>query len=387
MKIYDVIVIGAGPAGSFFTREAVNNGLDVLILEARANVTRKVCGEYLCPQGVELLRNSGLDEIIDKFKPLSGMKIFTPKGRLVDTTFPETESFKEKGLAVNRQVFDSYLIDEAQNCGGTILFSKRVKTFDFNGSMWSVKTDDGQVQYCRLLVGADGRGSFVAKKLGLTKQPSSTKVAIHTWITTKHQTGQKGEMHIFSDGSYIGLDPTDDNELNVSLVCDSDIVKLFGSKHRVLNHYIKESPYLHNMIGDVDDDTKVQSNFPLVHSTKRSINHNVALIGDAAGFIDPITGEGIYNALKTAKLLSQSIKRFPSYISYKDALKEYEKERTFIFKQKSTLNRFFQKLLLFPAAIEIIAWYLNKKQNRKDSFIGIIGNIFSPLEGLMKIIL
>jgi len=197
-----------------------------------------------------------------------------------------------------------------------------------------------------------------------------------------------GEMHIFSDGSYIGLDPINEKELNVSLVTDSANVVVYKGGQKTLEHYVDLSPELRHKIGSIKSTQKVFSVAPLTNPMKNIFQGRVVLVGDAAGFLDPLTGEGIFNALWMANTLAQELKEINLNlnISIRNALKKYERKKRRFFNNKNRINHFFQWLIQRPWAVSIVGRFLLRKKNRPNHFIGIIGNIYSPLKGVFKVL-
>lgn len=387
MVIYDALIVGSGPAGSILAGQLAKNEFSTLVLEANKSVKRKVCGEYLCPLGVALLKDRGLSHTLLGFERVHGMDIFSPRGLKVDSTFPETETFNEKGLSLNREVFDSSLVEYAKECGSTFLFGHSVKSFSYNGTFWEVLDYKGNTYGARLLVGADGRRSKVAKGLGVDRKSDSNKVAIHCWKKGDYSFERKGEMHLYEDGSYIGVDPISNGEVNLSLVCESSIVKKYKSPKEVMNSYIKKSDSLSSRIGLIGDEEDVYTVSPISHKVSKAISHQAALIGDAAGFIDPLTGEGIFNAIWMSMKLSDCLKSDRlSLFDYSLSLKKYEQSRVSFFRQKVLLNKFFQWLIRREKIIHFVAIFLRGKKSRADTFVGIIGNIYKPITGLLKIL-
>jgi len=387
MLIYDSLIVGAGPAGSILAGQLAKNDFSVLVLEANKSVKRKVCGEYLCPLGVSLLKERGLSHILLPFEKIYGMNIFSPRGIKVASTFPETDFFKEKGVSLNRSKFDSSLIDFAKESGAEFLFGTSVKDFSFNGTFWEVYDHEGNTYRARLLVGADGKRSKVSKKLGLTLKSDSSKVAIHCWKKGDFNFERKGEMHLFNDGSYIGVDPINGGEINLSLVCESRLIKEFKTPKELLNSFLEKSDSLFERVGKVGEDEEVFTVSPITHKVSSAISHHAALVGDAAGFLDPLTGEGIFNAIWMSTNLSDClVNERCSLFNYKLCLEKYEKKRTSFFRQKVILNTFFQWLIRKEKLIHYVAIFLRGKRSRADSFVGIIGNIYKPLTGLFKIL-
>lgn len=389
-QIHDIIIVGAGPAGSLSAHLLARSGFDVLVFEKQRRVKRKVCGEYLCPLGVDLLRDLKLDSLIENFNDVKGMNIFSPKGKMLETNFPKTKK-ENWGKSLNREKFDNSLIETAQMSGANYLFESIVVSVIWNASYWSVevlnKDGDHTIYKTRLLIAADGASSIICKKLNITANKRiEDKVAIHCWIDKKVEFEKKGQMHLFEDGSYIGVDPTGESEINLSLVCDKNLLKSFKTTQDLLRHYISKSKCLKRQIPILDDSVKVYVVATLNHETKKVLYPNLALVGDAAGFIDPLTGEGIFNALWTSRQLCQELVKNTNSLSYDSSLASYFKSKSYFFRQKRLLNYFFQWLITKNFLIEITAKFLSKNKKRADSFVGIIGNIYKPIDGLIKII-
>lgn len=387
MKIYDVAIVGSGPAGSILAWKLSQNGNSIVVLEARTKVTRKVCGEYLCPMGVSLLKEVGLGEVLKDYYSVLGMDIYTPRGIAVKSLFPETKKFKEKGVSLNRQSFDQALVDKAKTSGCEFQFGSTITDISFNGSFWTIVNSQGEVTRSRLLVGADGRRSLVAKKLNLSTGEKSTKIAIHTWLKGANNLARKGQMHLFSDGSYIGIDPINEREVNISLVCDADKVKEYKSAKNVLIHFLNKSEQLKELVNSCEEIEKVYSVFPVTHKVHDVISCQCALVGDAAGFLDPLTGEGIFNAIWSATTLADAVINTSYTLNdSKSALSLYRQKHRSFFRQKKVINTIFQWLIKKPKLVELVGSLLKNSSKRSNAFIGIIGNVYQPLTGLFKII-
>jgi len=354
---YDVLIVGAGPAGSMAALKFARAGEKVLLIEAAAQLTRKVCGEYLCPAGVELLKSEGLEHITRRFLPIHGMDLFSARGTRVCTKFPAG-----LGLAVNRLEFDSALLEEARQAGAEIRMGTRLESLE---------------QFkAQLLVGADGRSSTVSRLLDNDVKIPGQRVALHCTLDSRRTNSRVGEMHLFEDGAFIGLDPTGPLEMNFSLVCEGSEIKKRGGPRGTLQHYIGQSTDLSTRFPALPAGAKVEAVFPVTHKVKSvTPRPNVALIGDAAGFVDPLTGEGIYNGLLTAKLLSEAA-----------TLREYARGHRQQLAQKIRLNEAFQFVIRRPKLVEGIGKILATSQRRADNFIGIVGNVHSPLRGLWRMI-
>jgi flavin-dependent dehydrogenase len=381
-------IVGAGPAGAMSAYLLASKGYSVTLIERRKEVERKVCGEYLCPEGVKLLKELNLFEgLCSGFSELRGMVLVSPKDEVVPSYFPQKLNSKnDNGLSLNRKLFDQRVLKLALDHGAQLLSNKTIASVAQNSDgTWMVSdTNDGQYTF-DLLIAADGRQSKIGHFLGHLKAIDTNRAAIHCYLPRKLDRGQRlGEMHILKDNRYCGLDPISDDEVNFSIVCDSKILKE-ESPVDIINEAIRNSKRLSSMFDLID---KEKSNDIKIVSSLKNKNffiagNNLAYVGDAAGFIDPLTGEGIYNALLSSQLLVTNIMNSSSL---EEALANYKKQKKKLSFQKNILNNFFQFLIRRPLLVNLTAKYLKKSPEKANQFIGIIGNVHSPVVGLIKML-
>lgn len=368
------LIIGAGPAGLLMGIQLIKQGFNVQIVERQLKQLRPVCGEYLSPQGVEYLRKLDLYHTVKDFEPITGMDIFSSKGTKVKTSFPK----KQFGLAINRLIFQERLAENFNALGGIVHYGNDLKKVNAFTDYYEVETSELVIK-ANYVIGADGRQSKLAKICDLkTAEPMHRKLALHCYLKPKFTLPNKGQMHILNDGSYIGINPISADEVNFSIVTTHDAIKNAKSLKDLINFWIEKSPALKNQFHLLQDE-EIKTTSPLTRNTIDVAKDGIALIGDASGFIDPLTGEGITTAIKTTYILTEEIDKC-SNIS--DAFKNYSDRRKKDFLEKEKLNRGFQKVIHSPTISEFIALGLNISENLRNTFIGVVGNIYSPTEGL-----
>lgn len=375
----DVLVIGGGPAGATTALLAARAGMRVVLCEAHAKLPERVCGMYLCPAGVALLERLGIRERVSAgARKLRGMVMVSPGLQRLETFFPEGDGVPDHGLALPRPALDNALLDLAREAGVEVRMGSRPKP-ERTSDGW--RADDIEA---RLLVGADGRKSNTARMLGVTLPLRRTRTAIHIDRPSRIPTTPFGQMHVFDDGAYVGLNAIAPDVVNFSIVCDPEALR-GTSVVNFINDHIARSPYLTELLEPLSRDAKPGATYPVNARVRRAATHDAALVGDASGYIDPLTGEGIFAALWTADELVREVAA--GWHDLPDALDRYAVARAKRQRAKAVLCELFQHCISRPWLANSILWTLSRRQAVADSFIGIVGNTYSPARGIGRIAL
>jgi len=292
--VWDVVVVGAGPAGSLATREVARSGLKVLLVEKSPFPRFKVCGCCLNQRSLATLESVGLGQQIDRLGavPLRQM-CWAESGHRALLALPG-------GASVSRSALDAALVDEAIDAGAQFLsntFARLGPAVDSFREVHLSRGGESVTVNARMLLAADGLGSNLL----------AGEQKIHHEIRTDSKIGAGAiaeidapdyEPHVIymacGQGGYVGAVRVEDGRLNLAAALDPSIVKSQRGLHEAVATVIAQSG-LPPVAGIADMDWR---GTPLLTRHLSALGtERVLVLGDAAGYVEPFTGEGIAWAL------------------------------------------------------------------------------------------
>jgi menaquinone-9 beta-reductase len=313
---YDVAIIGAGPAGAMTALLTARSrpDLKILLVDALAEPRHKPCGEFLGPHGVRVLGLAGIEQAVlkDGAQPLTGLSLHAGRAVVGSDFAPVFGRVPPKGhgLGVRRERFDRRLQEEAAAAGAELQRGVAVEDLVRDGDGWRVHCGDAIIS-ATLVVGADGRSSMVRRRAGLDRPTARKRFALvcrargieaGTALGFRH-----GEMHVGPFGQ-VGLAPLGAGEVNLNLLLSEDSRRLLRHRtpEQMLRAALTGTPSLAHRCREALLGTVLATGS--LPRTCRAVNgEGVALVGDAAGFWDPFTGDGMTLALRGAELLAGCI--------------------------------------------------------------------------------
>lgn len=313
----DCVIVGGGPAGSTTALLLARAGFDVVVLEHREFPRAKPCGDCVSPRANLLLDELGVLPAVRAEAPaqLAGWRIHGPGHGVFGARFSDYSSDPRvhHGIAIARERLDAVLLAAARSAGARVLTGSRAEQLLNGGSFirgvggTDAGHDPFQVE-AALTIGADGLRSVVRRRLGLAaRSPRLRKVALSTHVEGVADLSEFGELHL-QDGLCVGIAPVDveGRACNITLVVDSARHgrSLAGKSTNAFRAHLDRFPALTARLPRVFDVTLLASG-PFDRPTSNTVAGGAALVGDAAGYFDPFTGQGIYQALAGGQLLAE----------------------------------------------------------------------------------
>jgi geranylgeranyl reductase family protein len=342
----DVLVIGSGPAGSAAAGALARQGRDVLLVESSAHPRPKACAEYASPRIAEELHRLGLAEAAWRGDalPLVGMRVIRGHDA-VDIRYRDARGVRT-AWGLDRLTFDAALAAHAVAAGARL---RERSTFE--EPLWAggavvgarLRTADGPLEVrCRTLIGADGARSTVARWLGVARPVRAPRrLGLVAHYDGLPDLIDHGEMHV-GPGWYVGLAPLAGGRLNVGMALPLE----GGPRQSARRRYeaaIAGIPAVAERLTGRRRLTPIRGAAPIGHRVSRAAGRGWMLIGDAAGFIDPFTGEGIYRALRSARAAADALAP-----GDERAGERYVAERRSAFAAKDALTWLVQGMLAAP---------------------------------------
>jgi len=387
----DVAVVGGGPAGSAFAARVAGAGFRVVILEARPGWTWQAGGVFASPAAVRELRAVGLDATLLETiaRPIPAMNVETPRGETIRLTYG-AERGGEPAVGLDRAALDPALLELAWARGAEVrrpvsVIGVAIGAGHAGSTRLSVRHGTvTEALDARVVVGADGHRSTVARALGVDRPARlGTRVGL-TWHLADVGDDGPGEARmVVLDGAYCGLAPVPGGRLNVGIVLASrswrerlaaDGAHTVGAEVLAV---VPDAPWSRTGWRDTVVSDAIAGASPLGHRVTRRAGEGWLLIGDAAGFLDPFTGEGLHRTLVSARLGAAAIARALRGAGSRDdsALDDYDRAMRRRFRSKDVVSLLVQAFLARPALFE----YASHRLARRDGARATMGLVMGDL--------
>lgn len=313
---WDVLVVGAGPAGALAARQLSHSGLNTLLVDKARFPRRKVCGCYLNRSGLATLGAVGLGTMSDRLGAPRVSKIrLGSNHRLAELQLPP-------GAALSREAFDSALVEEAIIAGAHFLPEVEAKFEDIDERRCEVEllaANQLHKIHCKIVVAADGvSGQLLRGRDDVQYRTTSDSLLGAATITEQLPADyESGTIHMaVGKTGYVGALQVEDGRLDIAAAFDAQALRASGPGH--LAEQICGQSGLPSIPGLAS--LRWLGTPPLSRRPSKTFGERVFLIGDAAGYVEPFTGEGMSWALATGRAVAPIVKR--AVVDYTPALGE-----------------------------------------------------------------
>jgi menaquinone-9 beta-reductase len=379
----EVIIVGAGPAGSTAALLLARAGHDVLVIDRREFPRPKACGDCLSAGATAVLHRLGVLAGIERLPHarLSGWRIVAPDGTAFDGHFAAGGG-PAHALSVERYLLDAALLETAVRAGARFTGGVRVNDLvrEPDGRVAGVRTRDAVLRG-RIVIGADGLRSVVARAVGAVRRPPRLrKASLTLHIDFPAAAPDTGEMHT-GDGTCAGLAPlrADASRCNLTVVADASRFgrDIAADRHAFVAAAIDRLPALRGRVPAVLlREARILASGPFDRPVRRAHFHGGALVGDAAGYYDPFTGQGVFQALAGAELLAGVIDAaLRSGDAAPAALAGWEAERRRLTRGPRLVQHLIEAVLARPRLASLAIRRIRAAQHFADTIIAVTGDI------------
>ncbi len=346
-KHSDTIIVGGGLAGLSAALHLLHEGFRVTVIEKNSYPKHKVCGEYISNEVRSYLQWLGLD--LEKLQPaeITHLQFSSVSGKVLHTQLPLG------GFGVSRYTLDDALMKLVNAIGGKIV-QAQVNDIIFNDNLFTVRTDKNSELTAPVVLGAFGKRSNLDIKLERTFLKKRTP-----WLAVKaHYQGDFDEtlvaLHNFR-GGYCGVSKVENGAINICYLAHFKTFK----KHKNIEEYqreiVRQNPHLDKILsGATMIFEKPLTISQISFAPKTTVENHVLMMGDTAGLIHPLCGNGMAMAIHSAKLAAEGVTLFlHKKISREQLEKNYQTQWRKNFSGRLRIGRLLGKLLEHAKLAEI----------------------------------
>ena len=388
---WDAVVVGAGPAGAATALRLARAGARVALVDRARFPRDKACSEYLSPQTTALLAalGDGVLATVERAAParLYGMKVVAPDGAVMCGRFAARHAYpapRPYSFALPRTTFDAILVEAAGAAGAVVYEETAVEDLVADGDAVAgvvarLAGGGREALRARAVVGADGLHSVVARRLRLARRGAPRRVAFSAHVAGVAGVGDMGELHVGEAGQgYVGLGPIGGGVTTVALVQPLAALRRGNREPRDFVAALERFPGLRGRFDPRRVVRRILVTGPFARWTRRAVaaGGGALLVGDAADFFDPFTGQGIYSALRGAELAAAALLGALEHPGPLTAtlLAPYRASRRAAFAGKWVLERLIGLGIGWPALANRVIRRLARRGDLADLVVGATGN-------------
>ncbi len=385
--MYDIIIVGAGPAGTTAALYAEKMGLKSILVDKSTFPRDKICGDALSGKTIRMIRELNLLSEISKLKgaQINRITFGSPSNKQFDLYLNKVnkDQSQKKGFVIPRKIFDNYLFEKAKAVTETREGFKVIEIINnkniVSGIIGIDKEGKKESLNAPIVLGCDGPFSIVARKLNLYKMDMKhTSVAIRCYYSGVNNLSDQIELHFLKEvkPGYFWIFPAGNGIANVGIgLSKTDAKKEKRTLSQILDTVTNSKFFKQRFKGAKQLEKPIGWNLPV--GTKHRNNHGngFMLLGDAAGLVDPFTGEGIGNAMVSAKYAIQVAKKSKEINNYsKRSLSEYDKLLWNELGKELRTSTKLQKLARYSFLLNFVINRASRNEDVKNIISGMLAN-------------
>ena len=376
MNHFDVAIIGAGPAGSAAAISLARRGYSVALMDKEQFPREKLCGDFINPSNWPILDELGVrgELLLRAHETVTAFRLTSYRGGDVETPMPSINGAPTFGLGLRRFYFDQIMLNKAEGEGVTTFQASRVKRLQRQPAGWRIefsRRESVEDLQATILIGADGRNSWVAHHLGMARGMEHRRRAVGFQLRLKCRTGLNGkvEIHLFA-GGYAGLLGLGDGTINLCLAAEKRRLSDRDPLDSLIESQLPGNPYLKEILQQSERIGEARSTYPVYFPPRRAYDDGILLIGDAARVNEPVTGEGVYFALRSGLIAAATID-------------EAFRRQDFSARPLSAYARRCEREFRLRRSLNVLIRFLMYRPALATAFIRMSGNRGGMLESLV----
>jgi flavin-dependent dehydrogenase len=389
----EVVVVGGGPGGTVAATLLARRGREVVLLERSPAWRWRACGVFSSPAAVTALRRVGLgeDAIRDAALPIGAMRVESANGTTFRLTYGSDGSPGRSAVGFDRERLDSALLDMARASGVDVRSGTTVTRAAFGaaGQRLVIRDGNGMGELgASAVIGADGVRSTIARLAGVTRAARlghRIGLTFHVRDPRPAVVGRDARM-VIGDQAYCGLAPVPGGRVNVGIVLAGETWRRRLAERGAaavateILATIPDAPDDDVPWAEAERTDSIEGAAPLGHRVARRAGPGWLLVGDAAGFLDPLTGEGLHRALVSATLAAAAV---DAHLAGRaDALAAYEQAMARRFRAKDLVTLLIQAFVARPPMFEHVASRLAQREPLRATMGLVIGDLVPATRAL-----
>ncbi len=376
MTEFDAAIVGAGPSGTSTAITLAKRGYRVVLIDRATFPRDKLCGDFVNPINWRVFEELKVDQdILDRqHTKVSTFRITAADGAEAASCLLAEGAEQQYGLGLRRYHLDHVLVERAKKDGVTVIEGGKVNGIDRDTKGWSLRIDRaGEIRTlgAKILVGADGRNSGVARRLGVALNLPKGRSSVGFEIQLSGIRGLDGsvEIHQFP-GGYAGMVRVDKDTVNLCFTINRDLLRESVSFAGLRNRYLNGSPFLRKILSNSEPRSELRSVSPVYFPPRRCFGDGFVLVGDAARVTEPVTGEGIYLALRSGQLAADTIDAALRRSDFSGVFfGQYDLACRREFRNRVRLNYLMRVLSHHPSWLSLLIRVSSKRRSLLDSLV------------------